>query len=163
MVVDHRKSTSGEIPEVIHSNQRRSTMFAYPVATRLHTAPSLARLMDGLLEEAGSVPVANAAPRCDVYTDKSTYFVDIELPGVKKHNVHVKVEGGVLHVSAERTESETKHLFLRRERPVGKVEQSFRLGENLDLDKLEATFEDGILRLSVPLKASAVGREISVK
>lgn len=138
-------------------------MYSYPLVPSFRTAPSLARLLDSLVDDAWSVPAANSAPRCDVYTDKSTYFVDIELPGVKKHNVHVKVEGNVLHVAAERTETETKYFFLRRERPVGKVEQSFRLGDNLDLEKLEANFEDGVLRLSVPLKASAVGREIAVK
>lgn len=138
-------------------------MFAYPVATSFRSAPSLARLLDSLVDETWNLPVANAAPRCDVYTDKSVYYVDVELPGIAKHNVHVKVEGNVLQVSAERTEVETKYFFLRRERPVGKMEQSFRLGENLDTEKLEARFEDGLLRISVPLKASAVGREIAVK
>lgn len=138
-------------------------MYGYPVATSFRSAPTLARLLDSLVDETWNLPVANAAPRCDVYTDKSVYYVDVELPGIAKHNVKVQVEGNVLKVTAERTETETKFFFLRRERAVGKIEQSFRLGENLDVDKLEARFEDGLLRISVPLKASAVGREIAVR
>ena len=114
------------------------------------------------MNEAWSQPFASSAPRCDVYTDRSKWYVDVELPGVSKHNVHVSVEGDALHVKAERTEVETEFLFLRRERAVGKVEQSFRLGPNLDTEKLEAKFEDGLLRIAIPLKASAMGREIPV-
>lgn len=138
-------------------------MYSFPMVVRSRTAPSLATLFDTLVDEAWNLPAAVAAPRSDVYTDRQKYYVDIELPGVKKSNVHVKVEANVLHVSAERTETETKFLFLRRERPVGKVEQSFRLSDNLDVEKLEASFEDGLLHIEVPVKAAAVGREISVK
>lgn len=138
-------------------------MFSYPIVSSFRSAPALAGLLDALVDEAWRLPGAQAAPRCDVYTDKSTYYVDIELPGVKKHNVHVRVEGDVLRVEAERTVTESSFWFLRRERPVGKVEQAFRLGQNLDAERLEAVFEDGLLRVSVPLKAAAMGREISVK
>ena len=138
-------------------------MYSYPVATGFRAAPSFASLLDSLVDGAWDLPAAVASPRSDVYTDRQKYYVDIELPGVKKQNVHVKVEGNALQVSAERTETETKFLFLRRERPVGKVEQGFRLGENLDADKLEATFEDGLLYIEIPLKAAAMGREIAVR
>lgn len=138
-------------------------MYSFPVVSSRASAPSLAGLFDALVDEAWSLPAAVAAPRSDVYTDRQKYYLDIELPGVKKSNVHVKVESNVLHVSAERTETETKFLFIRRERPVGKVEQSFRLGDNLDVEKLEASFEDGLLHIEVPLKTAALGREIAVK
>lgn len=138
-------------------------MYSYPLVASFRTAPALARLLDTLVEDSWRLPASSAAPRCDVYTDKSTYFVDVELPGVKKSNVHVKVEGDVLRVEAERTVSEKAFWFLRRERPVGKSVQTFRLGQNLDTERLEASFEDGLLHVAIPLKAAAMGREIVVK
>lgn len=132
-------------------------MYAHPVATSLRTAPSLARLLDSLVDESWNLPVANASPRCDVYTDRQAYYVEVELPGIAKHNVKVKVEGNILQVRAERTETETKFYFLRRERPVGKIEQTFRLGDSLDAERLEARFEEGLLRIKVPLKALCCG------
>jgi len=139
------------------------TMYSYPIVTSFRSAPALAGLLDALVEDTWRLPAASAALRCDVYTDKSSYFVDVELPGVKKSNVKVRVENDVLRVEAERTVSEKTFWFLRRERPVGKVEQSFRLGQNLDTERMEASFEDGVLHVAIPLKAAAMGREIAVK
>jgi HSP20 family protein len=132
----------------------------FPVA-HVRTVPARS-LFDAFVSEVWNEPSVAASPRCDVYTDRSKWYVEVELPGIAKRDVHVSVEGDALHVKAERTEGETRFLFLRRERPIGKVEQSFRLGQNLDAERLEAKFEDGLLTISVPLKASALGREIPV-
>lgn len=102
-------------------------------------------------------------PRHDVYSDNEKYYVDVELPGVKKHNVHVHVDGDMVHVRAEYTKEETKFLFIRRERPVGEVEQRFWLGKKLDADKMEARFEDGLLHLAIPVKAESAGRTVAVQ
>lgn len=138
-------------------------MYGYPVVSNVRTPATLAGLLGTLADDLWSLPAASSAPRCDVYTDKTNWYVDVELPGVKKANVRVKVEGDVLRVEAERTESEKVFWFLRRERPVGKLVQSFRLGEVLDVEKLDASFEDGLLHIAVPLKAAAMGREIAVR
>lgn len=138
-------------------------MYGYPVVSNVRTPATLAGLLGTLADDLWSLPAASSTPRCDVYTDKTNWYVDVELPGVKKANVRVKVEGDVLRVDAERTESEKVFWFLRRERPVGKLAQSFRLGEVLDVEKLDASFEDGLLHIAVPLKAAAMGREIAVR
>lgn len=138
-------------------------MYSYPIVTSFRSTPSLAGILDALVDQTWNLPASSAGARCDVYTDKSTYYVDVELPGVKKGNVHVRVEGDVLRIETERTVSEKVFWFLRRERPVGKVVETLRLSENLDMDKLEASFEDGLLHVSVPLKQGALGREIAVK
>ncbi len=131
--------------------------------TRFAPATSWNRVVESFLDDAFRSPAFASDVRYDVYTDKQNYYVDVELPGVKKHNVHVSVEGDSIKVSAEYTEVESQFLFIRRERPVGKVEKEFRIGKNLDSAKLEARFEDGILHLTLPVKAEAAARMVDIK
>lgn len=139
-------------------------MNRYPTTCtpRLNPVTHWSQAVDSLLEEVFNTPMASRQLRYDVYTDKQNYHVDIELPGIKKHNVQVSVEGDKLHVKAEYTEVESKFLFLRRERPVGSVEQFFQLGKNMDTTQMQARFEDGVLHLTIPVKAEAAGRVIPV-
>ena len=136
--------------------------FPTSCSSRFNPVSHWSQTVDSLLEEVFNTPMASKQPRYDVYTDKQNYHVDIELPGIKKHNVQVSVEGDKLQVKAEYTEVESKFFFLRRERPVGSISQSFQLGKNMDTAKLEARFEDGILHLTIPVKAEAAGRVIPV-
>ena len=137
----------------------------YVPACNARYAPSTSwkAAVENMLDEVFHAPAVSAQARYDVYTDKQNYYVDIELPGVKKNNVEVKVEGDRVQVKATYTEVESQFLFIRRERPVNTFEQSFRVGENLDTSKLEAKFEDGLLRLTLPVKPEAAGRSIDVK
>ena len=109
-----------------------------------------------------------AAPeiKIDVTEDEKTYHVKAEVPGVKKEDIHVAVEGNQVSISAEvRKEEEEKKgkTVLRSERYYGKQERSFTLMHDLDEGKAEAKYQDGILDLVLPKKNGAVSKQLAIK
>ena len=118
----------------------------------------------------GGYPLANVstdAPqmRVDVKEKADAYEVHAELPGMKKEDIHVHIDGPVVSISAERKqEKETKEgdKVLRTERYFGKVSRSFQLGQEIDEAKASARFNDGVLELSLPKKAEAQAKRLSI-
>ena len=91
-------------------------------------------------------------PKTDVFENKSGYIFEMELPGTAKQDIKLVLEKGVLSVSGERKNgfSETDEVFVHSsERHYGKFERKFELPEDIDSGKVEAKFENGILRISV--------------
>ncbi|MFZ5724014.1 MAG: Hsp20/alpha crystallin family protein [Pseudomonadota bacterium] len=92
-------------------------------------------------------------PATDIRETKDAYEVAVELPGVKKEDIRVSLQDGVLTIEAEnRYSSETKGegLMIRRERRYGRYVRRFALGPDMQEDKVQAQFEDGVLSLSIP-------------
>jgi HSP20 family protein len=89
--------------------------------------------------------------------------VTFDLPGIDPASVDATVEGNVLTVTAERTlDLPEDAAVLVRERPSGRFVRRLTLGEALDLDKLEAHYEHGVLTLVIPVAASAKPRRIEI-
>ncbi|MDR3410625.1 MAG: Hsp20/alpha crystallin family protein [Formivibrio sp.] len=91
----------------------------------------------------------------DVKEDDKAYTVHADLPGVKKENIDVQVEGNMVRISAEsRQEKEEKkgEKVIRSERYVGRVSRSFTLGVDVDETAATAKFENGVLELTLPKK-----------
>ena len=105
--------------------------------------------------------------KVDIAEDGTGIFIEADIPGIKKEDIKVSVEDDVLSISAERTQSEEekKKGFHRIERSWGSLCRSFTLGENVDADKIEATYENGVLKIKVPKIEPQVktGKEIPVK
>ena len=106
--------------------------------------------LDDLFEEEG------ARMKCDIYEKDNTYHVDMDLPGFKKEEIKVECNKGNLIVSAEKKheeeEKDEKKKYLRRERKFyGKYQRSFYVG-GIDQDNIQANFENGILKISMPKK-----------
>lgn len=98
--------------------------------------------------------------RMDVKEEKDAYRVHAEMPGVKKEDIHVTVEGNQMSISAEvKQEREVKEgeRVLRSERYFGQVSRVFQLGHEVDEARANATFTDGVLELTLPKKAVAAG------
>lgn len=111
----------------------------------------------------GSVEVPEM--RVDVKEDTDGYQVHAELPGVRKEDIHVHIDGPVVSISAERKqEKEIKdgERVLRTERYFGKVSRSFQLGQEVDESKANARFNDGVLELSLPKKAAAQAKRLAI-
>ncbi|MHB8495172.1 MAG: Hsp20/alpha crystallin family protein [Casimicrobiaceae bacterium] len=109
-----------------------------------------------------------AAPeiKIDVTEDDKTYHVKAEIPGVKKEDIHVAVEGNQVSISAEvRKDEEEKKgkTVLRSERYYGKHERSFTLMHDIDESKAEAKYQDGVLDLALPKKNGSVSKQLAVK
>jgi HSP20 family protein len=104
-------------------------------------------------------------PVVDVKEDEEKYLMEIELPGLTEKDVEVKVENGVLNVSSkkERTEEEKKEGYIRKERRLFSFSRSFTLPENVHVEKINATFKNGLLDITVPKAPEAKPKMIEVK
>jgi HSP20 family protein len=114
------------------------------------------------------VPTAEAParPRVDVNEEANAYQVRADLPGVKKEDIDVTVEGDVLSISAEtKSENEKKEgeRVVMRERSYGKWSRAFRLGAEIDLARAAAKYENGVLELTLPKKAGEPVKKLTVQ
>lgn len=126
-------------------------------------------LLRGFFVRPMEFPVGGAseAPqmRVDIKEDNGTYQVHAELPGMKKEDIHVHIDGPVLSISAERKqEKEVKEgeRVLRTERYFGKVSRSFQLGQEIDEGRSAAKFKDGVLELTLPKKEPQEMRKLII-
>ena len=109
-----------------------------------------------------------ALPRMkvDVAEQNGAYTVTAELPGVKKEDIQVTIDGAEVTLSAEvKREKEVTQdeRVLHAERTFGKVSRSFTLPQEVDEAKAEAKFRDGVLELKLPKKAAAQRKQISIQ
>ncbi|MEK6708770.1 MAG: Hsp20/alpha crystallin family protein [Pseudomonadota bacterium] len=103
--------------------------------------------------------------KMDVREDDKAYTVHAEIPGVKKEDIHVSIEGNQVSISAEtRQEKEVKdgEKVLRSERYYGKAFRSFSLGSEIDEGASCAKYSDGILELTLPKKAASSARKLVI-
>ena len=112
----------------------------------------------------GKTTAANWAPPVDVIDDGEKLVFEIDLPGVSKESVSIKVEKRVLTVEGERKlELQPKHEFVRMERAHGPFLRSFRLPESVDADAISAELTSGVLRISLSQKREALPRTVEIK
>ena len=109
---------------------------------------------------------ADWQPACDISEDDQEYLVTADLPEVKKDEVQIGVENGVLTITGERKkeveEKDEKKKYHRIERSYGRYVRTFRLPEDVDEEKIAAEFENGVLRVHLPKGAQAASRKIKV-
>ncbi|MEO5838036.1 MAG: Hsp20/alpha crystallin family protein [Acidimicrobiales bacterium] len=99
----------------------------------------------------------------DAYRKDEHVYVHFDLPGVDPDSIELTVERNSLSVSAERSWYYADTIeVLASERPQGKVSRQLILGENLDLDHLEANYDKGVLTLTIPVAESAKPRKVQV-
>jgi HSP20 family protein len=104
--------------------------------------------------------------RVEVAEKNGAYAVTAELPGVKKEDIRVDIDGAQVTLSAEvkrEKEISEKDRLLHTERVYGKVSRSFALPVELDEAKVEAKFRDGVLELTLPKKAAAARKAITIQ
>ena len=109
-----------------------------------------------------------ALPRMkvDVAERNGAYTVAAELPGVRKEDIQVSIDGAEVTLSAEvkrEQEAGKDERVLHTERTYGKLSRSFTLPQEVDETKAEAKFKDGILELTLPKKAAAQRKQISIQ
>ena len=106
------------------------------------------------------------AVKIDVKEQGKAYLVHAEVPGVKKEDIQVAVDGAIVSISAERREErdvKEGERVLRSERYVGKVSRSFQLAQEIDESQVVARYTDGVLELTLPKKAATQARRITVQ
>ena len=116
----------------------------------------------------GEIPnltVADWSPEVDISEDDHGYLLKADLPEMKKDDVRVTVEDGILCVSGERKgeKEDHKRKFHRIERSFGNFRRSFTLPEDADSTKVTADFRDGVLKVHLPTTARPKSKAIEVK
>jgi HSP20 family protein len=129
------------------------------------------RNMDDLFREFSIMPSLRGFEpepriRLDVEEAGNAYVVKADLPGVKKEDIKIAVEGNRVSISAEcKREKEEKGdgNIVRSERYFGHQQRSFTLPQEVDDAKAEASYSDGVLSLTLPKKAGAASKQIQVQ
>lgn len=104
--------------------------------------------------------------KIDVKENEDAYMVHAEIPGVKKEDIKVDIDGNMVSISAEvKHEKEEKkgERVIRSERYYGSVSRSFSLAHDLDDARAQAKYTDGVLELTLPKKTGAKANKIVVK
>jgi len=112
-----------------------------------------------------SLTVADWSPDVDISEDDRGYLLKADLPEMKKDDVRVTVEDGILCVSGERksVKEDQKRKFHRIERSLGNFRRSFTLPEDADSTKVTAEFHDGVLKVHLPTTPIARSKAIEVQ
>jgi len=116
-------------------------------------------------EEREQMTVAEWAPTVDIIEDDKEYLIKVELPEVRKDNVKVTVENGVLTITGERKfeKEENGKRYHRIERSYGSFARSFTVPDDADASKVAAEFKDGVLSVHLTKSEKARPRTIEVK
>lgn len=100
----------------------------------------------------------------DAWREGDRFVLELDLPGVSPETVDLDVERNVLTIRAERVApSNSDWQMLAAERPRGAFSRQLVLGDNLDLEHIDASYRDGVLRLVIPVAEKAKPRKIELK
>jgi HSP20 family protein len=104
-------------------------------------------------------------PAVDVEEDDSAYHVTMELPGMEKKDINISYHDGVLRISGEKVEKkeDSNKNYHYYERRFGKFERAFRIHTDIIEDKIDASFNNGVLKVEVPKAEVAKPKQIEVK
>jgi HSP20 family protein len=141
----------------------------YPTRNRVFPASAdFSNLFENFFRPSGweeENVAADMIPRIDVVEREHEFAVHAELPGVKKEDVEITVENGVLTISgATRSQTEEKEgdRVVRQERRYGRYVRSLRLGKEIDEKSVKAAYKDGVLALTLPKSEAVKPRKIAV-
>lgn len=122
------------------------------------------RLFDASMGNGGGSSFNVWAPALDVYEDKDHLVVTLEVPGMKKEDFEISLQDGALSIVGERRfeEKRQKAAGYRSERFEGRFQRSVQLPKAVVVDKVVATYRDGILTVTLPIAAEAKPKQILV-
>ena len=123
------------------------------------------RELDRMAQEAFGAVGTLARPAAmpiDAWRDGDTFLVELDLPGVDPGSIDVDVERNVLTVKAERKAAASERELIAAERPRGVFSRQLFLGDTLDTDGIAADYENGVLRLRIPVAERAKPRKIEI-
>jgi HSP20 family protein len=121
----------------------------------------LDRLSRQVFGGAGTVARPSAMPM-DAWRQGDTFHVEFDLPGVSPDSIDLDVERNVVTVKAERPDRASDAELIAAERPRGMFSRQLVLGENLDTERISASYNAGVLALEIPVVEQAKPRKISI-
>lgn len=120
------------------------------------------RELDRLTQQVLGTSARPAVMPMDAWRDGDTFHVEFDLPGVDQESINLDVERNVLTIKAERPVAEPTGEQIAAERPRGVFSRQLILGDNLDLEKITASYDDGVLRVLIPVAEKAKPRKIQI-
>ena len=120
------------------------------------------RDLDRLTQHILGTAARPAVMPMDAWRDGEQFIVEFDLPGIAADSIGIDVERNVLTVHAERPDLDPAREMVSAERPRGVFSRQLFLGENLDTDKITAEYQDGVLRLTIPVAEKAKPRRIEI-
>lgn len=140
----------------------RNSLAPWPAFRELEDR--LARIFSGMPLDA-EVAGGTWAPAVDLRETNDAYIIEADLPGMNKEDISLSVVEGVVTLKGKReTSKETKDEGCHRiERSYGEFQRSFRFPGGVDASKVEATYENGVLKVTLPKPEQARPRQIDVK
>lgn len=121
----------------------------------------------GLFPSFTTTTVAN--PKVDVRETNQAYIMDMDLPGLSENDVEISLKDRVLSISSmqetkkEETKNETEAEYLIRERRTSGFARRFTLPEDIDAEKVDASFRNGVLTITIPRRPETQPRQILIK
>ncbi len=99
----------------------------------------------------------------DAWREGDTFVLEFDLPGVRPETLDLDVERNVLTIKAERPRRNGDWELLAAERPTGLFSRQLVLGDNIDLERIDAQYDAGVLRLQIPVAEKAKPRKVEVR
>lgn len=120
------------------------------------------RDLDRLTEQILGTTARPAVMPMDAWREEDRFVVEFDLPGVEADSLDLDVDRNTLTVRAERPARDENQEMVAAERPRGVFSRQLFLGEALDTDQIEANYDAGVLRLTIPLAEKAKPRKIAI-
>jgi HSP20 family protein len=120
------------------------------------------RELDRFAQQVLGTAARPAVMPMDAWREGEEFVVEFDLPGIDADSLDIDIERNVVTVRAERPAVDPNREMLATERPRGVFSRQLVLGENLDTDKIEASYREGVLRLRIPVAEKAKPRKITV-
>ena len=134
--------------------------------TRIDPFRELASLFENFADGNGKAPTPTGSfvPPVDIYEDEQSLVLKLDVPGMNEEDLNVQLENNTLTISGERKfeKEEKEENFHRIERRYGAFARSFTLPDTVDTGKVEAGYENGILKIRLAKRAEAKPKQIKV-
>ena len=109
----------------------------------------------------------NFMPRVEITEDRDNFYLNLEMPGIKKEDIKINIENNVLTIKGTKSQSYNKeeNNLVMNERYYGEFSRSFNLSKDIKIENIDAQYNDGVLNLMLPKveEAKPVVKEIAVK
>jgi HSP20 family protein len=132
------------------------------VVTRFDPFRDIDRLTERLFASVGEAQQSMRAMPVDLYRSGDHFVLRCDLPGVDPGSIDVGVDGRMLTIRGERSQASNDVEWLTQERATGTFARQLTLGPGVDLERIEATYADGVLTLTLPVAEAAKPRRIEV-
>ena len=128
-------------------------------------SPMLAHALGLHAQQQGSTTATAWAPALDISERKDAYLVTVELPGIELDDLEITMEDGLLTIQGERqfTSDSSEQQFHRVERRYGAFRRSITLPAQVQAEQIEASFDNGVLQITVPKMEEATPKRIQVR